>query len=163
MEIDYKKLIDTVDITDLTLQKVTDRLIKEIFDIDLIKSSATLGDGDTSNDGSKMETRDSFEIQEEIAIPVEKVFMGQEMPLSIWLGYVERLFEDREFIRTQKTRNGISFIGYNKVKNEVETSFSIDEDELEKEIINELKKALKEKIKASKPKAKKSKKSKGKK
>jgi hypothetical protein len=160
MEINYEELAETVDITDLTVRKITDKFVKDIFDIDLIKQTATMGDGDTTNDSGSSRKKAEFEVQEEIVIPVEKIFMGQEMPLSIWLGYVENLFEGRDFVKTQKTRNGIAFIGYNKnvIETEEEQAFNSNSEDIEKEILEGLKLALKNKVK----KATKKKKTKGK-
>lgn len=147
MEIDFGKLVENFDISELTLRKTTNKFVREHFDIETIVNSQVFGDGNVKNNeknGVLKSEKFIPEIIEVKRIPLQKIFMGQEMPTSLYLGFLQSRF-DREFIKTIQTRQGVFLEMYNKTKPmkvSTEASPILTKDE----VISEIRNFLKEKI-----------------
>ena len=87
---DLKSL--SIDITGLTARKVTDKYISENFDLEQLSRKFSV----------KVET-------EQRTIPIEKLFMGQKLPIKVYTGIIDKILNgaDNESIRTVRTAQGI--------------------------------------------------------
>jgi len=146
VKIDYEQLVEDYDISELTLRKVTNKYIREHFDIETLKRVKVLGDGDKENNSEKSSANEKPKIKNIKKLNSSELLMGHEMPVSIWLGYLERLIEG-EFIRAIREGNNIVLVTYDKEKKEEVVEFK---DLPEQEIIEGLKQALKQKIRKAK-------------
>ena len=89
--IDFMTIVDDFDVSGLTKKKITNKFVKEHFDV------------------SPREIQVEKVVKD---IPVQEIFMGNKLPLSIYLGILEQKFNVAEnaYIQTMKVPNaGIVF------------------------------------------------------
>ncbi len=144
-KLDFNKMVEEFRVDGITLAKVTDKFIKTNFSVE-INDLITVMSQPSNLDNTGGEFVEGITNAKEIE--VNQLFMGQEMKLSLWLGFVENMLPG-EFIRTIKTQTGLKFLVYDKT-DEKEHFVSNIEKLSEKRIVEGLKGALKDKIKAKK-------------
>jgi len=151
MTIDYDKIVEDFDISKLTKKKVTVSFIRknfkeEITDLRLVLS---VGNGNLEDNTKKVSPEISYsassepEVINQHALPMNAIFMGQEMTTDIWLGFVRGLLKG-EFIRTVNHNGQITLVTYDKklpIPESIKVSKEVG-DIPEKEIVSGLKKAL---------------------
>lgn len=115
---DYEKLAESIDITDLTLKKVTKKFILENFEIPKPEEIETVVE----------------------VIPIEKILMGQRMTIDLYLGFVQSKLTKSSgtHIRTIRGARGIPAFQILNVTESEEIS--------EKEFVDKMKEAIKNRI-----------------
>jgi len=111
-----------ININGLTVRKVTDKYIRENFDLKYLAE------------------KNSKTFEEVSHIPIEKLFYAKEFTVNVYLSIMQSLFGDYDSIKTIRTSRGMFF----EVKREVKKEIS------EKEVSDLLKDFIKTKIKESK-------------
>ena len=153
MTINYDEIVKDFDTEGLTKTKITASFVRKNFkqEITDLREVMTFGNGNKDdNEKSKPSLKASGEpeIINQTAIKMSDIFMGQEMPTDIWLGFVRDMIKG-DFVRTVQDQRGILLVSYDKteVKSEAEVFAQNVEDVPEKDIVAGLKKALKDKFK----------------
>jgi len=154
MNLDYNEIVKDFDVEGLTLRKVTNKFVKENFadEISDLRLIMTMGNGNIDDNEASEPMKAEFgsepEIKNQTAIMMTDLLMGQEMPTDVWLGFVRNMIKG-DFVRTVQDQRGILLVSYDKteVQTELETFASRITDIPEKEIIQGIKLALKDKIK----------------
>lgn len=151
MKLDYDEIVKDFNTEGVTLRKVTNKFVSEKFktDIQMLRLVMTAGDGEVRNNSVKPITTSEFkeEIINQKVMNISDIFMNHEMPVSVWLGFIQNMIVG-EFIRTVSNHQGTFLVSYDKTK-EVDHFISQIEDIPEKDIIEGIKTALKNKIKSS--------------
>ena len=158
MHIDYDKIVQDFDTSGLTQKKVTASFIRKNFkdEISDLRKVLTVGNGnagdneETEEKPLKAEFGSKQEIINQEMLPIQSLFMGQEMTTDIWLGFVRNMIKG-EYVRTMQDKRGVFLVSYDKTEVQSEAEFVAQSvgDIPEKTIVAGLKKALKEKIKNS--------------
>jgi len=151
MTIDYDKIVKGFNIGKLTKKKITASFIRKNFKEEIadLRMVLTFGNGDMTDNELEETVKvvlaksEKPEVTNQQAIPMQSLFMGQEMTTEIWIGYVQSLLNG-EFIRTVNNNGQITLVTYDKteVQTEPEKVALATGDIPEKEIVSELKKAL---------------------
>lgn len=154
MKLDYDKLVADIDLEGLTLRKVTNKYIKEHFEVDMLRKVLAIGDGNKDNNEEELVQASQAFIPEIIdvkQVPLTDLLMSHEMSKTFWLGFIQNMIEG-EFVKTVRDQRGQVLIqSYNKTK-EPEVAVTAEPemvDLTEKEVIDGLKLALKERIRNS--------------
>ncbi len=108
-----------IDYEGLSARKVTDKYIRENYDL------------------KKLAEENSSLVPEVSHVPISKLYFAKEMSVDMYLGILQNQFKGNDTIRTIRTPQGMFF---ELVKN-VEVSVT------EKEVSEELKKYIKESLK----------------
>jgi len=103
----------------LTARKVTNKYIRENFDL------------------KKIAEENSSTIQETSHMPIEKIFYAKEMNVSMYLGILQNMFDGNDTIKTIRSRSGMFF----ELNKNLEVNVS------EKEVSDNLKAYIKESLK----------------
>lgn len=119
----YKEIIKDLSIDKLKIKSVTDKFVMENFDV-------------------TEEVRTEREKTAVKTITFDKMFMGQNMPISIYLGMLYNLIEGDEATHIQTVRDNRSPVPYLVTSKIVENVIS------ERDYINGIKQEIKDSIKA---------------
>ena len=149
MTIDYDKIVKDFNIGKLTKKKITASFIRknfkeEIADLRLVLS---VGNGNLEDneefEGVTFSANNEPEVINQTAIEMGNIFMGQEMPTDVWLGFVKGMIKG-EFVRTVNDSRGLLLVSYDKTEPvpEAVTVAGKVGDISETEIVSGLKKAL---------------------
>jgi len=145
MKLDYNEIVKEFNIDGLTLRKITNKFVKENFSKELEDLRILM---EHEVDNSKLEFGNEPEIINQTIIPLTDLLMGHEMPTDIWLNFIRNSING-EFVKSVRDPRGIMLVSYDKtkVKSEAEDFSSQIKNIPEKDLIQGIKLALKEKIK----------------